>query len=64
MRSYEGGMLSSDRLIKLKMLELAFGFYEIFSKYFVGHRKGYLFVYSFIFSGDFNDQMKFHMQDE
>ena len=36
-RAYERGRLSSDRLIKLKSYELAFGFDEILTKYFVAH---------------------------
>ena len=38
-------MLSSDGLTKLKSYELAFGFNEISSWFFVGHWKEYLFVF-------------------
>ena len=50
-------MLSSDGLTKMKSSELAFGFDEMSSRYFVGHRKGYLFV--FIFSDVSMIEMKF-----
>ena len=48
-RSYESGMLSSDGLTKMKSYELALGFNEIPSWFFVGHWKEYLFVFLFFF---------------